>query len=150
MHPAPDDPDELVIRCLENPDTTVRMYDRYFPDEYGIGFSIELDADGMCARFGPVEVCVWDADLPAFVTGLSEDFGGWTGQRSWSTNHLTVDAGYHSRGHVALRWTLQPHLTHMDSWTASVTTWVEAGAQMSRLAANLRRFLPDMRAAQDA
>ncbi|MFC3500024.1 DUF6228 family protein [Micromonospora krabiensis] len=149
MRHAPADPDELVIRCVENPDATVRLYDRYFPDEYGTGFSVELQADGMRARFSPVEVWVWDdVDLPDFVAGLADDFRGWTGKRSWSSNHLTVDASYHSRGWVDLRWTLQPWLTRADGWSASVTTWVEAGAQMSRLAGDLRRFLPDVRARQ--
>lgn len=148
---TPADPDELTVRCLENPDVMVRLYDRYFPDEYGTGFSVELEADGMRACFGPVEVWVWDdVDLPAFAAGLADDFRGWSGQRTWSTNHLRVDADYHSRGHVALRWTLQPWLTHADGWSAAVTTWIEAGAQMSRLADELRLFLPDARARQGA
>jgi hypothetical protein len=148
---APADPDELTVRCLENPDVTVRPYDRYFPDECGTGFSVELEADGMTADFGPVEAWVWDdVDLPVFVAGLASDFRGWTDLRTWSINHLRIDASYHSRGRVALRWTLQPWLTRADGWSASVTTWIEAGAQMSRLADELRLFLPDVRAWQGA
>lgn len=148
---APADPDELTVRCLENPDVMVRLYDRYFPDEYGTGFSVELAADGMRACFGPVEVWVWDdVDLPAFVAGLADDFRGWTGQRTWWTHHLSVNASYHSRGLVTLRWTLQPWLTGADGWSASVTTWVEAGAQMGRLADDLCLFLPDVGARQGA
>lgn len=148
---TPAGPDELTVRCLENPDVTVRLYDRHFPDEYGTGFSAELEADGMRGCFGPVEVWVWDdVDLPTFVASLADDFRGWIGQQTWSANHLKVDASYHSRGRVALRWTLQSRLTRPDGWSASVTTWIEAGAQMSRLADELRLFLPDVRSRQGA
>jgi hypothetical protein len=93
VRPTPAEPDELTVRCLENPDLGVRLYDRYFPDEYGTGFFVEMEAVGMRACFGPVEVWIWDdVDLPAFVAGLADDFRGWIGQRTWSTNHLRVDA----------------------------------------------------------
>jgi hypothetical protein len=137
------EPTELTIRCLEDPAAYIRLYDAFVIDQDGIGFSIEAHAEGLHAHIGPVEVWVWDApDLAAFLTGLAEDFRGWTGERSWQTNHLTVEAVYHSRGHVALTWTLQPWLTRADSWRASLTTWIEAGAHMSRLADDMHAFLP--------
>jgi hypothetical protein len=138
-----DDPAELTIRCLEDPAVSIRLYDRFFPDQYGIGFSVEASADGLHALVGPVEVWVWDdADLPSFLANLAESFRGWTGERAWRTNHLELRAVYHSRGHVALTWTLQPWITRPDSWRASVTTWLEAGAQMSNIAAEMQAFLP--------
>lgn len=141
------DPAEVIIRCLEDPAVSVRLHDRFFPDEYGIGFSIEARADGLHASVGPVEVWVWDdADLPGFLAGLAEDFRGWSGERAWQTNHLAVQAVFHSRGHVALTWTLRPWVSRSDSWQASVTTWIEAGAQMSTLAEDLHTFLPDRHA----
>jgi Family of unknown function (DUF6228) len=134
---------ELTIRCLEDPAAHVRLYDRYFIDQDGIGFSVEAHADGLHARIGPVEVWKWDHTDPAtFLSGLAEDFRGWDGERTWYTNHLTIQAVYHSRGRVALTWTLQPWLTRADSWRASLTTWLEAGAQMSRLADDMETFLP--------
>jgi hypothetical protein len=137
------EPTELIIRCLEDPAAYVRLYDRFVIDRDGIGFSVEAHAEGMHACIGPVEVWIWDApDLAAFLAGLAEDFRGWTGERAWQTNHLKVRAVYQSRGHVALTWTLQPRLTGADSWRASLTTWVEAGAQMSRLADDVDTFLP--------
>lgn len=73
---APADPDELTVRCLENPDVAVRLYDRNIADEHGTGFSVELEADGVRACFGPVDVWIWDdVDLPAFAAGLADDFG---------------------------------------------------------------------------
>jgi hypothetical protein len=44
-----------------------------------------------------------------------------------------------------LTWTLQPWLTRSDSWQASVTTWMEAGAQMAALADEMHAFLPSPR-----
>jgi hypothetical protein len=137
---------EVTIRCLDDPAVFVRLYDRFFPDEYGVGFSIEAQADGLRASVGPVEVWVWDdADLPGFLAGLAEDFRGWAGERTWQTNHLKVQAVFHSRGHVALTWTLRPWVSRGDSWQTTVTTWLEAGAQMSTLADDIREFLPDPR-----
>jgi hypothetical protein len=137
-HPS-DDPDELIVRCLENPDTVIRFYDR-LPDPYSAEFSVELRAEGIDARFGSVSGPD-EAGLPGFVAGLAGDFEGWAGQRSWSCSRLSVSASYHSRGQVALRWTLQQRLIPADGWSASVTTWVQAGAQMERVAGDLGRFL---------
>jgi hypothetical protein len=146
MSHDPTDGREVTVRCLENPEVSVRLYDRRLPDEYGVAeFSVELQADGLRACFGPVDVWVWDAGgLPGFVSRLADDFGGWVGRRTWSTNHLTIDADHHSRGRVRLRWTLRPWITRDDGWSATVTTWVEAGAQMSRLADDLHPLLPDL------
>lgn len=140
------EPVELTIRCLEDPAVSIRLYDRFFPDEYGIGFSVQARADGLHASVGPVEVWVWDdADLPGFLAGLAEDFRGWTAERTWRTNYLAVQAVFHSRGHVALTWTLQPWVSRTGSWRASVTTWLEAGAQMATLADDMELFLPSPR-----
>jgi hypothetical protein len=139
----PTEPTELTIRCLEHPSTYLRLYDRYLIDHDGTGFSVEAHAEGLHAHIGPVEVWIWDdTDLATFLTGLADDFRGWDSERIWHTNHLTVQAVYHSRGHVALTWTLQPWLTRADSWRARLTTWQEAGAQMSSLANSMRAFLP--------
>ena len=141
MQPA--EATELTIRCLQDPAAYIRLHDPFVIDQDGIGFSVEAHADGLHARIGAVEVWVWDdTDLATFLAGLAADFRGWDGERTWHTNHLTVQAVYHSRGHVALTWTLQPWLTRADSWRASLTTWLEAGAQMSRLADDIHAFLP--------
>ena len=138
-----DEEPELTIRCQEYRDVSVRLYGRYFPDECGVGFAVEARADGLHAEFGGVEVWVWDdVDLPAFLAQLAADYCGWPEERTWQTNHLALRATFHSGGHVALTWDLQPWASRSDSWRASVTTWVEAGEQMSNLAADVRQFLP--------
>lgn len=72
---------------------SIRLYDRLFPDEYGIGLSVEARADGLHTSLGPVEAWVWDdVDFSGFVAGLAEDFRGWTGERTWQTNHPEVQA----------------------------------------------------------
>jgi Family of unknown function (DUF6228) len=137
--------DELsvLIRCQEDHDAVVRLHSRYFPDEYGIGFAVDARADGLHAQLQGVEVWVWDdAWLPDFIAQLAADYRGWADQRIWQTNHLSVSAGFHAGGHVALTWNLHRWLTRSDTWQASVTTWLEAGEQMSNLAADLREFLP--------
>jgi hypothetical protein len=138
-----DGPAELTIRCLDDPTASIRFHSRYFPDKHGIGFSVDARASGLDATVGPVEVWVWDdVALPDYFADLAENFRGWTGERAWQTNHLVVRATFHSRGHVALTWTLQPWMSRPDAWKASLTTWFEAGAQMAALADDMRVFLP--------
>jgi Family of unknown function (DUF6228) len=137
--------DELsvLIRCQEDHDAVVRLHSRYFDDEYGIGFTVDARADGLHAQLHGVKVWVWDGvRLPDFIAQLAADYRGWADQRIWQTNHLSVSAGFHAGGHVALTWNLQRWLTRSDTWQASVTTWLEAGEQMRSLAADLREFLP--------
>lgn len=136
----------VLIRCQEDQDTAVRLHSRYFPDEYGIGFTIDAQADGLQAQLQGVEVWVWDnAWLPDFIAQLAADYRGWTDERTWRTNHLSVRASFHTGGHVALTWNLHPWhpgALRSDPWQASITTWLEAGEQMTNLAADLREFLP--------
>ncbi|WP_198154182.1 DUF6228 family protein [Catenuloplanes japonicus] len=145
MQNRDEDSDELslLIRCQEDRDTAVRLHSRYLPDECGIGFAVDARADGLQAQLRGVEVWVWDDEwLPDFIARLAADYRGWDGDRTWQTNHLSVRAGFHTGGHVALTWHLHRWLTRSDTWQASVTTWLEAGEQMSNLAADLREFLP--------
>ena len=133
----------VMIRCQEDLGVSVRLHSRFFPDECGIGFAVEARAEGLHADLLGAEVWVWDeAWLPDFISQLAADYRGWTGERTWQTNHLAVRATFHSRGHVALTWDLQPWVSRSDAWRASITTWLEAGEQMSHLASDLRAFLP--------
>ncbi|MFE2689648.1 DUF6228 family protein [Streptomyces mirabilis] len=50
-------------------------------------------------------------------------------------------AVFRSGGHVGLTWTLRPWPRAAGGWSASATTWLEAGEQMTALAADLRHFL---------
>lgn len=141
---VPDD-DELsvLVRCRQDRDTTVRLHGRYLPDPYTAGFAVEGRGAGLQVQLPGVEVYAWDEGwLPGFVGQLAEDYRGWDGERIWRTSHLSVRAVFHSGGHVALTWDLQPAPVWVDTWLVSITTWVEAGEQMSGLAADLREFLP--------
>uniref|UniRef100_UPI001FDEF3CA DUF6228 family protein n=1 Tax=Streptomyces megasporus TaxID=44060 RepID=UPI001FDEF3CA len=85
----------------------------------------------------------WDADLAAFVAGLAADYQGWEGERVWQTfdGDLAVSAVFRTGGHVGLTWTLRPWPNATGGWAASVTTWLEAGEQMSSLASDVEGFL---------
>jgi hypothetical protein len=137
---------DVLIRCQEDHDTAVRLHSRYFPDASGLGFSIDAQAGGVHAQLPGVEVWVWDnAWLPDFIDQLASDYRGWVGERTWHTNHLSVRAGFHAGGHVALTWNLRPWrpgVLRSEPWQVSITTWVEGGEQMTNLAADLREFLP--------
>ena len=142
-HVPTEDDLSLTIRCQEFREAAVRLHGRYFPDEYGVGFSIDARAGGLRAELGDVRV--WGYDdvwLPDFIAGLAADYRGWTGERTWETGHLSIRARWRAGGHVALTWALESRLARSDSWHASMTTWLEAGEQMTTLAADLSEFLP--------
>ncbi|MFD8704234.1 DUF6228 family protein [Kitasatospora sp. NPDC059648] len=143
--PDPTDAPTVDVRCRNDPTTRVRLADRHFPDGYGTGFAVELHAHGLRARLD--SVIPWyrgPEHLPDFLDALAADYQGWEGERTWSTNHLTLRAVFHSGGHVGLTWAVRPWTVRDDSWEASVTTWLDAGQQMSDLASDVRWFLaPD-------
>jgi hypothetical protein len=139
-HVEPTESPDVVVRCQEDPGTVIRLIDRHFPDQYGVAFSVIAQADGLNARVDGGEVWVWDDDLTRFLEGLADDFRGWDGERFWSVNHLALRAVFHSRGHVSLTSTLRPWISR-DTWEASITTWQEAGEQMTGLAADVHQFL---------
>ena len=143
ISPTADDDLDVTIRCQEEPNVSVRLHSRYFPDECGVGFAVEARAVGLQADLAGIEVWVWDEVwLPDFIGQLAADYRGWTEERVWQTNHLAVHATFHSLGHVALTWILQPWVSRWDTWQASITTWLEAGEQMRNLAVDLHEFLP--------
>jgi hypothetical protein len=152
---SPDDTNQpdLAIRCSENPAVRIRLCDRHFDGDYGdlhpfhmsgdydTHMAIELIADGLRAQCDDILFSPWDRDdLINFLDGLAADFRGWTGHRTWRTNHLALEASFGSGGHVELNWTLLPALIS-PPWRATVTTTIEAGEQMSTLAADIRSFL---------
>ncbi|MFJ5995661.1 DUF6228 family protein [Streptomyces sp. NPDC092370] len=102
-------------------------------------------AAGLTARVNEVVAWVWDSDLTAFLEELAADYRGWDGERSWQTNDqdLTVSAVFRSGGHVGLTWALRPWPQTAGGWGASVTTWLEAGEQMTSPAADVRAFLTE-------
>ncbi|WP_262036955.1 DUF6228 family protein [Streptomyces sp. Isolate_219] len=43
--------------------------------------------------------------------------------------------------HIGLTWVLRPWPDAAGGWSASVTTWLEAGEQITSFAAEIRPFL---------
>jgi Family of unknown function (DUF6228) len=133
---------QVTVRSGKDPNVRVLLHDCQFVDQDETAFAVSLQASGLTAHYRDVTVNAWDPEyLYQFLDGLAADFRGWDGTRSWAVGHLKVCATFHSRGHVELRWTLRPRVTMQDSWEASVTTWLEAGQQMTGLAADVRDFL---------
>ncbi|MGI5397813.1 DUF6228 family protein [Streptomyces sp. CA-251251] len=133
----------VTIRCQDNPSVGMRFGDRFSFDEDSVHYGVELQAPGLSARVNEVVAWIWDRDLVPFLEELAADYRGWDGERHWQTNDrdLAVSAIFRSGGHVGLTWTLRPWTKAAGGWSASVTTWLEAGEQMASLATDVRRFL---------
>ncbi|WUS97174.1 DUF6228 family protein [Streptomyces sp. NBC_00708] len=133
----------VTIRCRDNPAIGVEFSDRFGFDQDSVHYAVELQAPGLTARVDEVVAWIWDSDLYAFLEELAADYRGWHGERTWHNNDrdLTVSAVFRSGGHVGLTWTARPWPEAQAGWSASVTTWSEAGEQMASLAADIRRFL---------
>lgn len=121
----------------------MRLIDWVRIDEYTALFAVEAVAEGLHARVDRVTISYWDGagDLSDFLADVARDFRGWEGERIWLNNHLVLTATFGSGGHVHLRWTLRFDVFAEDSWECNVTMTVEAGEQMSALAADAREFL---------
>lgn len=142
-----DDKPCVSIRCQDNASVGVTFCDRFRFDSDSVHYAIELCAPGLTARVNEVVAWVWDRDLAPFLEELASDYRGWGGERNWQTNDgdLAVSAVFQSGGHVGLTWTLRPWPKAAGGWSASVTTWLEAGEQMASLATEIRHFLAQER-----
>ncbi|MFI7870419.1 DUF6228 family protein [Streptomyces salinarius] len=138
-----DDRPGVTVRCQQNPSVDVTFCDRFSFDADSVHYAVELRAPGLTARVDEVVAWIWDSDLTTFLKELAAEYRGWDGERSWQTNDrdLTVSAVFRSGGHIGLTWSLQPWPQAAGGWGASVTTWLEAGEQMTSLAADVRHFL---------
>ncbi|MFJ7069792.1 DUF6228 family protein [Streptomyces sp. NPDC101115] len=117
--------------------------DQFSFDADSVHFGVALRAPGLTARVNEVVAWIWDSDLTTFLEELAADYRGWEGERSWQTNDrdLTVSDVFRSGGYVGLTWALRPWPHAAGGWSASVTTWLEAGEQMASLAADVRKCL---------
>ncbi|MER5976746.1 DUF6228 family protein [Streptomyces sp. NPDC001857] len=142
-----DDKAGVAIRCQDNASVGVTLCDRFSLDADCVHYAIELRAPGLSARVDEVVAWVRDSGLPGFLEGVAADYRGWDGERRWQTDDrdLAVSALFRSGGHVGLTWTLRPWPRAAGGWSASATTWLEAGEQMAALAADVRRFLGEER-----
>ncbi|MEV0166422.1 DUF6228 family protein [Nonomuraea fuscirosea] len=135
-------PSDVLVRCSRDPAVAIRLSGRRIDDDETV-FSVEATADGLQATIPEVTVSIYDlaGDLAAFLCGLADDFRGWPGTRTWDTDQLTLEAGFHSGGHVELSWSMRPGLGMEATWEVSATTWIEAGQQLTTLASDVRAFL---------
>ncbi|MER7759708.1 DUF6228 family protein [Streptomyces sp. NPDC097619] len=141
---AVDGPDGVAVVCRDNASVTVRLCERSSEDGWCVHYSVEVRGPGLGARIEDVVGWVGDSQgLGGFLEALAGDFAGWEGERLWTTGDrdLAVSAVHRSGGHVGLTWTLRPWRSTAAGWSASVTTWLEAGAQMSSLASDIRHFV---------
>ncbi|WP_020554040.1 DUF6228 family protein [Embleya scabrispora] len=147
------DPDDVIIRCNDNPAIRIRLRDAVSPDDEVaarypasrlVHYTVEIQAPGMAAHLDRVVGWTGEArEIAGFLTDLARDFGGWDGERRWHTDDrdLTVTAVFRSGGRVELTWELRPRRMGGCGWAASVTLVVEAGEQLAMLAADVRQFL---------
>ncbi|MFF3845953.1 DUF6228 family protein [Streptomyces sp. NPDC002328] len=140
-----DDKAGVTIRCQDNALVGVTFCDRFSFDADSVHYAVELRAPSLTARVDEVVAWIRDSDLAAFLEELAADYRGWDGERSWQTHDgdLTVSAVFRSGGRVGLTWALRPWPEAAGGWGASVTTWLEAGEQMTALAADVRHFLAE-------
>ncbi|WP_326689473.1 DUF6228 family protein [Streptomyces sp. NBC_01795] len=140
---AIDEQVDVTVGCQDNLSVGVRFCDRFSFDEDSVHYAVEVWAPGLTARVDEVVAWLWDSDLAPFLEKLAADYHGWEGERSWQTNDrdLAVSAVFRSGGHVGLTWTVRPWPDAAGGWSASVTTWLEAGERMSAFAADIRHFL---------
>ncbi|WP_164986125.1 DUF6228 family protein [Streptomyces roseicoloratus] len=138
-----DDKPSVTIRCQDNWSVGVSFCGRFSFDQDSVHYAVELRAPGLTARVDEVVAWIWDSDLTTFLEELAADYRGWDGERSWQTNDrdLTVSAVFRSGGYIGLTWAVRPWPQTAGGWSASVTTWLEAGEQMTSLAADVRSFL---------
>jgi hypothetical protein len=88
-------------------------------------------------------VNVWDygAGPAAFFQLLADDWGGWEGERSWSSleGHLVVKAKHDGKGLILCEVTIGTVIPPTWSLTAEMT--FGAGANMEEIAASIARAL---------
>ncbi|MET8294740.1 DUF6228 family protein [Streptomyces sp. NPDC048387] len=133
----------VTIRCQDNPSVGLRFCDRFSFDRDSVHYAVEAWAPGMTARANEVIAWIWDSDLTTFLEELAADYQGWEGTRTWHTlnRDLAVSAAFRSGGYIGLTWTIRPWPSADGGWSSSVTTWLEAGEQMSSFTSDVRHFL---------
>lgn len=121
-------------------------------DPYGDGYACKAgtelhDAGMTAATLAQISGFVDDrvTALASFVEGLAADWRGWGGTRTWRSmdRQLALDAEHDGRGHVSFGVTLRAPRPTWDhtAWSARSVIVLEAGEEMTRLAADLTHFL---------
>jgi hypothetical protein len=113
------------------------------PDADLVMFDVTIETTtGLTANTG-VQTLSGD-DLPSWLSGLADEFRGWSGTKTWESleHDATIVATHDGVGHVSLLVTLRgPRGYEPGAWQASVTLSVDAGEDMARLARAATAFL---------
>ncbi|MCF4123741.1 DUF6228 family protein [Antribacter sp. KLBMP9083] len=129
-----DDADPAVLRIPASTELTLEFEKDfpYGPDDPHIA-GVLVRATGNHVRIEQQVILLGTRELPDFLRGLSDDFRGWTGERTWRSleDELRVTARHD--GHVHLRWELT-HPYGDAPWTFTTTTRHGAGEDMRSLA----------------
>lgn len=138
------DEQEVVLRCARADSVLVRFAERHAASDRIDGrlfFVVRAQAPRLDARLEGVTNYVVGRGLPRFLERL--DLHGWDGTRRWANadRDLRVAARYASGGHIELTWTLKPWGSQYGDWSASVVTWLEAGAAREAFCGELWQFL---------
>lgn len=121
-----------------------------YGDSYCYRAVAELHDDGMTATTNAgIDGGSVDGELlttlAGFFRALAADWRGWDGVRTWRSleGELALDACHDGRGHVSLGVTLRAPGLDLDdeAWSARAVFQLEGGEEMTRLAADLTRFL---------
>jgi hypothetical protein len=103
-------------------------------DPYGDGYVLtaatELHDDGLTAMtIAGIEGVIANrvVTLPSFMDGIAADWRGREGVRAWQSMESRLAGGHSEVGHAA--------------WSARAVFVLEAGKEMTRLAADLTHFL---------
>lgn len=138
------DEQEVVLRCTRDDSVMVRFAERHAASDRIDGrlfFLVQALAPRLDARLEGVTNHVVGRGLPRFLERL--DIHGWEGARRWANadRDLRVDARYESGGHIELTWTLKPWRRLYGDWSATVVTWLDAGAARDAFVGELWQFL---------
>jgi len=110
-----------------------------------LSLSARLEEDSGLVALTGVETLEGDG-LAEWFTGLAERWRGWSGELTWGSleDDLFMAASHDGSGHVRLRLTLRGPFGYLaDVWEASACVWIDAGEDLTRLAADVRAFFAD-------
>ncbi|MFI5936277.1 DUF6228 family protein [Actinoplanes sp. NPDC051494] len=115
-----------------------------YGDDYIYSVGSELHLDGLtAATIAQIDGIFAERAvlLSGFVEGLAAGWRGWDGVRTWQSmgRELIIDARHDGRGYVSLGVTLRAADAYPEetAWSARAVFILEAGEEMTRLAADL-------------
>ncbi|MGW0435333.1 DUF6228 family protein [Micromonospora sp. NPDC003197] len=139
----------FVLAQPSGPRWAIHPLEDLFGEGYVYTAATELHDGDMTAstvaQFERLFVGQHHVGMTKFVETLAADWSGWDGVRRWRSleDELELDACHDGRGYVSLGVTLRASGLYLDNtrWSARVVFKLEAGEEMTHLAADLAHFL---------